>query len=156
MLAQLSETLAIAPSALGSTCRLIAKRRTPFSPRAHYTLGTCFWEPCYSRWPRPHELGLHDSIPAQPEATPSSLAISLDTRADWPANLLVHGLPGALAGLFPSPTFGERCHRSLARRLVAVRRWSFLPPTLREFARLLRASRGNLRPLTAKTGVRVP
>jgi len=54
MLAQLSETLAIAPSALGSTCRLTAKRRTPFSPRAHYKLGTCFWEPRYSRWPRPH------------------------------------------------------------------------------------------------------
>src|SRR5260370_10024864 len=31
--------------------------------------------------PRPHELGLHDSIPAQPDATPSSLAIWLATRA---------------------------------------------------------------------------
>jgi len=41
-------------------------------------------------------------------------------------------MPGALAartsalangraGLFPSPALGKRCHRSLARRLVAVR-----------------------------------
>src|SRR5262245_31994410 len=29
---------------------------------------------------------------------------------------------GAAAALFPSPAFGERCHRSLARRLVAVDR----------------------------------
>jgi hypothetical protein len=42
MLAQLSETLAIAPSALGSTRRLTAKRRTPFSSRAHYKLGIWF------------------------------------------------------------------------------------------------------------------
>jgi hypothetical protein len=37
-LAQFSEALAIAPSALGSAHRLTAKRRTPFSPRAHYKL----------------------------------------------------------------------------------------------------------------------
>src|SRR6516225_3167518 len=114
MLAQLSETLAIAPSALGSTCRLIAKRRTPFSPRAHYTLGTCFWEPRYSRWPRPHELGLHDSIPAQPDATPSSLAIWLATRAN------------VRAGLSCAPALGERRHRGLTRRLVAVCRRAIL------------------------------
>jgi hypothetical protein len=46
-------------------------------------------------------LGFMTSIPGQPDATSSSLAISLATRADWPANLLVHGLPGALADLFP-------------------------------------------------------
>jgi len=80
-LAQFSETLAIAPRALGSARRLTAKRRTPFPPRAHYKLATWFWAPRYSRWPRPHELGLHDSIPAQPDATPSSLAIWLATRA---------------------------------------------------------------------------
>jgi len=38
-LAQFSQTLVIAPSALGSAHRLTAKRRTPFSPRAHYKLG---------------------------------------------------------------------------------------------------------------------
>jgi len=60
-LAQFSETLAIAPSALGSAHRLTAKRRTPFSPRAHYKLSIWCWAPRYSRWPRPHELGeLHD------------------------------------------------------------------------------------------------
>jgi hypothetical protein len=42
LLAQLSETLAIAPSALGSTRRLTANRRTPFSPRAHYKHGIWF------------------------------------------------------------------------------------------------------------------
>jgi hypothetical protein len=60
-LAQFSETLAIAPSALGSAHRLAAKRRTPFSPRAHYKLSIWCWAPRYSRCPRPHELGeLHD------------------------------------------------------------------------------------------------
>ena len=63
-LAQFSETLAIASSALGSARRLIAKRRTPFSPRAHYELSIWFWAHSYARWPRPHELGeLHDSTP---------------------------------------------------------------------------------------------
>src|SRR5262245_50925207 len=58
---QFSETLAIAPSALSSAHRLTAKRRTPFSPRAHYKLSIWCWAPRYSRWPRPHELGeLHD------------------------------------------------------------------------------------------------
>ena len=62
--AQLSETLAIASSALGSARSLIAKRRTPFSPRAHYELSIWFWAHSYARWPRPHELGeLHDSTP---------------------------------------------------------------------------------------------
>ena len=41
-LAQFSETLVIASSALGSARRLIAKRRTPFSPRAHYELSIWF------------------------------------------------------------------------------------------------------------------
>ena len=63
-LAQFSETLAIASSALGSARSLIAKRRTPFSPRAHYELSIWFWAHSYARWPRPHELGeLHDSTP---------------------------------------------------------------------------------------------
>ena len=42
LLAQFSETLAIALSALGSAHRLTAKRRTPLPPRAHYKLGTWF------------------------------------------------------------------------------------------------------------------
>ena len=63
-LAQFSETLAIASSALGTARSLIAKRRTPFSPRAHYELSIWFWAHSYARWPRPHELGeLHDSTP---------------------------------------------------------------------------------------------
>jgi len=52
-LAQFTETLAIAPSALGSAHRLAAKRRTPFSPRAHYKPSIWCWAPRYSRWPRP-------------------------------------------------------------------------------------------------------
>src|SRR5215813_3360882 len=64
-LAQFSQTLAIAPSALGSAHRLAAERRTPFSPRAHYKLSIWCWAPRYSRWPRPHKLGeLHDFMPA--------------------------------------------------------------------------------------------
>ena len=68
MLAQLSETLAIAPSALGSTCRLIAKRRTPFSPRAHYKLGIWFWEPRVIRGGRDH-MSLGFMIPYLPNQT---------------------------------------------------------------------------------------
>ena len=52
-LAQFSQTLAIAPSALGSAHRLAAKRRTPVSPRAHYKPSIWCWAPRYSRWPRP-------------------------------------------------------------------------------------------------------
>ena len=60
LLAQFTETLAIAPSALGSAHCLTAKRRTPFPPRVHYKLGIWLWGR-YSRWLRPHELGeLHD------------------------------------------------------------------------------------------------
>jgi hypothetical protein len=50
----------MAPSTLGSAHWLTAKRGTPFSPRAHYKLGTWFWGRRYSRWPRPHEFGIHD------------------------------------------------------------------------------------------------
>jgi hypothetical protein len=79
-LAQFSETLAIAPSALGSAHRLTAKRRTPFSPRAHYKLSIWCWAPRYSRWPRPHELGeLHDFYVCLSRRYPSSLAIWLAT-----------------------------------------------------------------------------
>ena len=68
-LAQFGETLVIASSALGSARRLIAKRRTPFSPRAHYELSIWFWAHSYARWPRPHELGeLHDSTPTLTDA----------------------------------------------------------------------------------------
>ena len=60
LLAQFTETLAIAPSALGSAHCLTAKQRTPFPPRVHYKLGIWLWGR-YSRWLRPHELGeLHD------------------------------------------------------------------------------------------------
>jgi hypothetical protein len=41
-LGQFNEALAIAPNALGSAHRLIAKWRTPFSPRAHYKLSILF------------------------------------------------------------------------------------------------------------------
>src|SRR5262249_60902261 len=49
----------IAPNTVGSAHCLTAKRRTPFSPRAHYKLGTWFWGRRYSRWPQPHEFGIH-------------------------------------------------------------------------------------------------
>src|SRR5262249_25946637 len=79
-LAQFSETLAIASSALGSAHRLTAKRRTTFSPRAHYKLSIWCWAPRYSRWPRPHELGqLHDFYACLTRRYPSSLAIWLAT-----------------------------------------------------------------------------
>ena len=79
-LTQFSETLAIAPSALGSAHRLTAKRRTPFSPRAHYKLSIWCWAPRYSRWPRPHELEeLHDFYACLTRRYPSSLAIWLAT-----------------------------------------------------------------------------
>src|SRR6516165_12658095 len=91
-LAQFSETLAIAPSALGSAHRLAAKRRTPFSPRAHYKPSIWCWAPRYSRWPRPHELGeLHDFYACLTRRYPSSLAIWLAT-----ADAACSGAGGAL------------------------------------------------------------
>ena len=58
-----SETLAIAPSTLGSARRPTAKRGTPFSPSAYYRLSIWFWAPRYSRWPPPHKLAeRHDSM----------------------------------------------------------------------------------------------
>ena len=114
-LAQFGETLAIAPSALGSAHRLTAKRRTPFSPRAHYKLSIWCWAPRYSRWPRPHELGqLHDFYACLTRRYPSSLAIWLATRAN------------VRAGLSCTPALGERRHRGLTRRLVAVCRRAIL------------------------------
>jgi hypothetical protein len=69
-----SARVAIAPSTRGSAHCLTAKRGTPFSPRAHYKLGTWFWRRRYSWWPRPHEFGIHDFYTWPTNATPSSLA----------------------------------------------------------------------------------
>src|SRR5262249_24719650 len=60
------------------------------------------------------------SIPGQPDATPSSLAIWLATGVGCPANSLVYGHPRALAGLVPPLALGERCHRGLARHPLPV------------------------------------
>ena len=51
----------------------------------------------------------------------SSLPRSTDARIERTS-----GLANGRAGLFPSPALGECCHRSLARRLVAVRRRAVL------------------------------
>jgi len=45
-------------------------------------------------------LGFMISIPGQPDATPSSLAIWLATRADWPANCLCTGFVGRWQAYF--------------------------------------------------------
>ena len=42
------------------------------------------------------------------------------------SEIRIYGLANGRAGLFLSPAPSERCHRSLARRLVAVRRHTVL------------------------------
>src|SRR5262245_10230482 len=108
--------LAVAPSTLGSAHCLTAKRRTPFSPRAHYKLGTWFWGRRYSRWPRPHEFGVHDfyTWPTRCYAFEPCHLVSHSGRLAREF-ACVYGLSGALAGLFPPPALGECRHRSLAR-----------------------------------------
>src|SRR5262245_62255063 len=112
MLAQLSETLAIAPSALGSTCRLTAKRGGRPFRRAPITTLASGSGSLVIRGGRDH-MSLGFMILYLPNQTLRFEPCHLVSHSGRPArDRLCTATNGAAAALVPSPAFGERCHPS--------------------------------------------
>src|SRR5262245_64720830 len=114
MLAQLSETLAIAPSALGSTCRLTAKRGgRPFRRAPITSLAFGSGSPVI-RGGRDH-MSLGFMILYLPNQMLRFEPCHLVSHSGRPARDRLCTASPMAASLFPSPALGEPRHRSLAR-----------------------------------------